>query len=257
MLPLRFPGSVGEVTKTPIGECQWGFYDLGSTLKKIETKIPQAKTKTNFFMSEIAKEEETKLNGYISDRLRYRKLVLKLDITKEDYEAAKDLFAKELGKGGNIDKDFEKALKNHVSLSCKLLSFGSKKFIIPQLEPYASEMIIKPTNYPSNFSCRKQYCKKDEKSITDGILAEYRFELIVPVHCLFGVNFKPCIKGSEKISGQALNTLFGSGLKPENDAVVHEEEQALYFSLAFPKAREYTIDPSLGIGTKGDYLFPQ
>ena len=54
-----------------------------------------------------------------------------------------------------------------------------------------------------------------------------------------------------------LEMLFGPNFAKENDKVMVEDEDKLYFSLDFPEDESFQPPAQLGIGKKADYMFPQ
>ena len=78
---------------------------------------------------------------------------------------------------------------------------------------------------------------------------------MLPIHRLFGVNFKPFLRTHGDLTPDILKLLFASNFVEGTDP--HISGDRLYFSLNFPNAKAYAFDHSLDIGEVGDYLFPQ
>jgi len=244
IVPICLDDSKVSLGSTPLQEYNI-VRGVEETMMTVTKKFRHAATKSSFF-------DDIETNRYVNLRLDYRKLVIKLDITEESFADAKEEYCDILGEGDIEDSEFEKVLRNDVSMACKLISFGSEQRLTAQLMPYRSEMFFPATEYPRSFSCKKLYVNK--RGFGE-VVGEYLFELVLPVHRLFGVNFKACVKGQGSVEASVLERLFAPNFEEKHDP--HTHENAVYFSLAFPKAKHYDIDPSLNIGSEGDYLFPQ
>lgn len=244
VIPLCLDDSNISLGSTPLQQYNI-VRSVDEAMATVTKKFRKAVAKSSFF-------DDIETNRYVNLRLDYRKLVIQFEITEESFANAKEEYCDILGEGDIDDSDFEKILRKDISLSCMLLSFGSEQRLTAQLIPYRSEMYFTPTEYPRSFTCKKLYVNK--RGFGD-VVAEYLFELVLPIHRLFGVNFKPCLKGTGEVEASVLERLFETNFEPKHD--LHVKGNSLYFSLAFPKAKHYDIDPSLGVGTEGDYLFPQ
>ena len=77
----------------------------------------------------------------------------------------------------------------------------------------------------------------------------------MPIHRLFGVNFKPFLKTRGSLTPEILEILFASNFVEGTDP--HVTGDRLYFSLNFPNAKAFNFDHSLDIGEVADYLYPQ
>ena len=137
-------------------------------------------------------------------------------------------------------------------------------------------------NYPSpeNFKCRHVFSKYNNP--IDGKIGEYRMELILPIHNLLGVNFKPFIKveANNKYGVKIAHVmqLFASNFGKKENALLsrtddteierndpRREANTLYFCIspnyrADEKENETYDTPEHLTNTFGkycDYLYPQ
>ena len=208
------------------------------------------------FHTSLAKAEfyeNPTLNSYANRRIDYRKMIVKMDITTEDFRRALDAYCEEAEDEDIDEKDFEKILRDNLDCGAKLISFGGGEEVTAQLSVYRAESYPIPIDYPQNFTNKKLYVARDGKK---GLHAEYLLELIMPIHRLFGVCFKPYIQSNDRdLTARILQTLFASNFTKKNDVVL--DGNRIWFSLNFPNAKVNNVDKQLGIGTKADFLYPQ
>ncbi len=244
IVPYAPDGAPQGFAQSPLGRCN-----------VLKNELDLLRTLSNNFRSTLSKNEffkDSSLNEYVGKRLDYRKMVIRFEITKDNFEEAMEEYAEETGEGYISEEAFETVLRDGIECAVKLLSFGSETTTNAQLMPYRAEMAINPIDYPETFTCNRLYTRKRE---SDELFAEYSFELIIPIHRLFGVNFKPFLKPRGKLTADILKILFDSNFVEGTDP--HISGNRLYFSLNFPGAAEFTFDKSLDIGTRADFLYPQ
>lgn len=244
VIPYAYAGTPADFPLSPLGRCNV-LQNEADLLRTLSNNFRNTLSKNDFFA-------EASLNQYAGKRLDYRKMVIRFDITKEDFEEALEEYAEETGEGYISEEAFETVLRDGIDCAAKLLSFGSENILNAQLMPYRSEMSPTPIDYPQNFICNRLYSRKRE---SDTLYAEYMFELILPIHRLFGVNFKPFLRPHGELTPDILKILFASNFVDGTDP--HISGDRLYFSLNFPHAKAFNFDHSLDIGTAADYLFPQ
>ena len=120
-----------------------------------------------------------------------------------------------------------------------------------------------------------------ERDIT-GVHAEYRSEVLVPVHKLFGVYLKPYLKLQDADLFGILAPLFAPDLFSfditaapmqadfedlsfwkqtyPSSMFINEEKRRLYFTFDFDDTtnrKRLHPTPEMGIGAQADYIFPQ
>lgn len=252
VIPFLAPGAKTDLSKTPIQRS-----NVITTLEEIDKTFSDKKghvsvARNNFY-------EDAGLNVFTKDRIEYRRLLVSLDITEEDYTNALLLFCQKNGivcsSAGAREKaehKFINALRDYVSCGARVLSFGTIERLNTQLAPYADEMkTINMMDFPVDFSCSHMYRKAGEDEERK---AEYLLEIILPIHRLLGVNFKMFVRGANKMGADVLKALFASNFTEANDVVIHNN--AIYFSQDFQGAQPFAVDPELGLGSIADYLYP-
>ena len=244
VIPYAPAGTPADFAQSPLGRCNV-LQTEGDLLRTLANNFRNTLSKNEFF-------EENELNRYVGKRLDYRKMIIRFDITRDDFEAAMEEYAEETGEGMMTEEGFEAVLRDGVECAAKLLSFGSENILNAQLMPYRNEMSPTPVDYPETFTCNRLYSRNRAE---DAVFAVYTFELVLPIHRLFGVNFKPFLRPRGGLTPEILEILFASNFVPGTDP--HISRDRLYFSLNFPHAKAFAFDPALDIGKSADYLFPQ
>ena len=244
VIPYAPVGTPVGFSQTPLGRCNI-LKNEDDLLRTMSNSFRNTLSKTEFY-------EQNELNRYVGKRLDYRKSVIRFGITREDFEEAMEEYAEETGEGYISEETFEAVLRDGIECAAKLLAFGSENILNAQLMPYRNEMSPTPMDYPENFVCNRLYSRARSE---DGLFAEYIFELVLPIHRLFGVNFKPFLRPLGELTPEILKILFASNFVSGTDP--HISGDRLYFSLNFPNAQPFYFDPALDIGEVADYLFPQ
>ncbi|MBE6656458.1 MAG: hypothetical protein E7609_06310 [Ruminococcaceae bacterium] len=244
VVPYAPHGTPVGFAQSPLGRCNV-LLNEGDLLRTLSNSFRNTLAKNEFF-------EQNELNRYVGKRLDYRKMIIRFDIMREDFEEAMEEYAEETGEGLITEEGFEAVLRDGITCAAKLLSFGSENILNAQLMPYRGEMSPTPIDYPETFTCNRLYSRK---LADDEVFAEYMFELVLPIHRLFGVNFKPFLRPHGGLTPEILEILFASNFVKGTDP--HISRDRLYFSLNFPHAKAFAFDPALDIGEVADYLFPQ
>lgn len=196
---------------------------------------------------------DSKLNHLTKDRIEYRRMLIELDINKKDFKNAFAKYRAMVNELNMTEKEFVNALRDNLSCGARLLSFGTQERITTHLSPYLEEMrCVNTLDFPVSFSCAHIYKEDNGKGDRK---ATYTLEVILPIHKLLGVNFKPFMRAKAPLNTEVLKLLFASNFSKKNDAVVNGN--TLYFSLDFPNAEPFDFDPALNIGKIADYLYPQ
>jgi len=197
---------------------------------------------------------DEKLNILTRDRIEYRRMIVSMDITDEDFKTAYDQFRSLTNDLSMTEQEFINALQYNMTCGARLLSFGTENKLTTHLYPYTAEQKCRDTiDFPTNFACSHVY--KYDKDKRDNIKGTYTLEYILPIHKLLGVNFKLFIRATNDMNIKILQALFLSNFKEKNDA--HINGNTLYFSLDFPNAEEFPFNHDLNIGNLADYLYPQ
>lgn len=198
------------------------------------------------------------LNRLTKDRIEYRRLVVTMDITEEDFKAAYDLYRSITTDLSLSEPEFINKIQSDMSCGARILSFGTENKLTTHLFPYAAEQVCKDTeDFPTNFSCAHVF--RHDKDKRDDLKAMYTLEYILPIHKLLGVNFKLFIRAEKdeerEMYIEVLEALFRSNFKEKNDK--HTRGNTLFFSLDFPNAEPFPFNHGLDIGDVADYLYPQ
>jgi len=212
------------------------------------------------FRSTMAKcdfYKEDTLNRTVRNRLGYTKLEVALKIEKSLFEDTLANYNSNF-KTKHDKESFLRLLRDNLSCGARLISFGAESQLTTHLLPYAEEIhTVTNIDYPVNFSCKHVFKPEKEDAEKTDLLGEYWLEIVLPVHRLLGVNFKCFIAGNKDLPIGCLEMLFGPNFAKENDKVMVEDEDKLYFSLDFPEDESFQPPAQLGIGKKADYMFPQ
>ena len=214
---------------------------LGSNSERYRTEILQ----NNFY-------EDQQMNLFTQDRIEHRRLVVSFDITEADFDAAykKHLARKHQG----TKQEFLNTLQYSMTCGGRILSFGTADKLTAHLFPYANEQTCKDTiDFPTTFACSHTFREDHERG--DNLWGTYTIEYILPIHKLLGVNFKLFIEADTVTTRDILKILFASNFAEKHD--LHENGNRLYFSLAFPNAKEFPFNHALNIGRVADYLYPR
>lgn len=209
--------------------------------------------KDSFYPSDT--EDAAKWEESVGKRITYRRIGVRLDITRADFEAAKELYGRDRSAVGVEAASFLHDLKEKLSAGARLFSFGHEQNMRPQLIPYDAERAITPCDYPKNFKNRvKLRTISDPPEGADAVIAFLEIEYILPVHSYLGLCCKPYIKGNRDLDGEVLERLFASALPERHD--VHAEKARLYFRFDFKDA----MPPApLGerVGSFADIVYPE
>lgn len=199
---------------------------------------------------------DDRLNRLTQNRIAYRRLIVSMDITEEDFKAAYDKYRSTVNELSKTEQEFINDLHTNMSCGARILSFGTEDKLTTHLFPYAEEQkCLDTVEFPTTFSCSHVY--KDDNDKRDNIKGVYTLEYILPIHKLLGVNFKLFVQAKEdtELDVEVLEILFQSNFQDKHDKKVNGNN--LYFSLDFPNAEPFPFDHSLGIGTIADFLYPQ
>ena len=199
--------------------------------------------------------DQANLNRYTRDRIEYRRLEVSLEVTEENFNKALDL----LNMKGNQKsrEDFIDLLRDDALCGAKLVSFGSEERLTTNLLPYKEEMDILNVDYPNPDAFTCMHVFSEDKECKNGIMGRYKFEIILPIHKLLGINFKTYIKGKNTLTSNVIKQLFASNFNDKSD--VFESNRALYFCISAYDEETFPIHPELQekLGNYCDYLYPQ
>ncbi len=245
VVPFMLHNAHVDLSKSPLQQA--------NTISRMEEIVDMFHDK---FKSTLARNEfyaDPALNSYTKDRVDYRRMLISLNITPEDFEAAMSRY-RALTNDYRLDEaGFITALRDKLSCGVRLLSFGAESRLTTHLSPYREEIQTLDTlDFPINFTCQHLYKGNPEDP---ALKAEYHVELILPIHRLLGVNFKAFLRAEAPLTVEILQMLFASNFTKKSD--VCRLDNKLYFSMNFPNAEPYRLKKSLQIGIKADYLFPQ
>ena len=248
IVPYVEPGANIDLSKSPLQQA--------NIIRSTGEVLDMLRHSGDRFRSVIMQNSfyaEPKLNYLTKDRIEYRRMLVELDISKKDFKNAFAKYRSAVGELNMTEKEFIDALRDNLSCGARLLSFGTQERITTHLSPYLEEMqCVNTLDFPVSFSCAHIYKEDNGKGDRKGT---YTLEIILPIHKLLGVNFKPFLRAKAPLSTEILKLLFASNFSKKNDVAV--VGSTLYFSLDFPNAEAFYFDPALGIGKIADYLYPQ
>ncbi len=157
------------------------------------------------------------------------------------------------------DRGVVDAFLKELVCGCTVTGFNRKEELSEAFRPYVQETEILPKDYPANYRFQRPVVL--DFSEGQDIYVTVKSELILPVHALLGVNFKPFL-GIRRFSRfrtehlvQILKDNYHSAdLKDRDVAVIKDQnEQRVYFLMDLSEiavqAQPY--------GEKVNFLFPQ
>lgn len=197
---------------------------------------------------------DPQLNHLTRDRIEYRRMLIRLDITKKDFKAAFAKYRSLTNELNMTEQEFINTLRDNMFCGARILSFGTEDRLTTHLSPYIDELkCIDTIDFPTNFTCSHLYKESSEKK--GDLMGTYLLEVILPIHKLLGVNFKTFLRAKAPMDVNILRLLFASNFSKHHDACINGN--ALYFSLNFPNAEPFPFNQGLNIGKLADYLYPQ
>ncbi len=249
VVPYMDPDKKIDLSKTPLQAADV----IDSTQDVLEMLGPGDDRFRSVIMQNNLYADED-LNILTRDRIEYRRLILTLDIYKNDFKNAYDTFRSRTNDLSMTEQEFFNALQYHMTCGVRVLSFGTEDKLTTHLSPYANEQkCLDTVDFPTNFVCSHMY--KEDSNLGEDILGTYTLEFIIPIHKLLGVNFKPFIRAEKPLETDILQMLFATDFTQEHD--VQTNGDGIYFSLCFPNATPSPFNSALNIGTVADYLYPQ
>ena len=226
-----------------------------STYKEILDMLQDSGDRFRSIVMQNKFYDDQELNYLTKDRIEYRRLLVSLEISKRSFKNAFAKYRSKTGERSTDEKLFVNVLRDNLTCGARIISFGTKSRLTTHLSPYANEMeCINTVDFPKSFTCSHLYKEINEKE-KGNLKAKYLLEIILPIHNLLGVNFKPFVKAKAPLDAEILEILFGDNFSKQND--IHISGNTIYFSLDFPNAEPFDFDRTLDIGKIADYLYPQ
>ncbi|MBE6550576.1 MAG: hypothetical protein E7665_00435 [Ruminococcaceae bacterium] len=220
------------------------------------------------------------INLYASRRIKYRCFELKFKIYETAFQNAKQ-FYRECSSRRITDSAFDAYIVDNLICGCRVVSFGAEELLIPQMEPYRTEIGASVDDYPKVEGAKNIYSLKTEEEREEtGIHAELTMEFSVPVHNILGTCFKCFVdcRDSDCPAYFLLALLEGdfTGLEPmdyegdlpeepdywygiyPDETYIDKKSKRLYFSVGLKNSdKDIKPDPSAEIGEYTDYIYPQ
>lgn len=272
-IPLLLSENRGALSGSPLKNANI-LFDHEQVLETLRARYHSKLLKNNYY-------RDYQVNLYASRRIMYRRIAMKFRIYESAYRYVTDILSESYG--SNIYRRFDHFLEQNLSCGCKIISFGCDNAVEPQLEPFRQEMHPDISELPQVLLGKTSYdlLEAKERDIT-GVHAEYRCEVLVPVHKLFGVYLKPYLKLKDADLFGILAPLFAPDLFSfdittapaqadfedlsfwkqayPSSMFINEEKRRLYFTFDFEDTtnrKRLQPTPEMGLGTQADYIFPQ
>ena len=191
--------------------------------------------------------------------IRYHRIRLRLPVAEEDVRAVCQRI-------GRDEASLLAVLSEGIGCGAHLFYFGKTDQETARelpLLPYAKEREMVPAAYPrvrerdgAPPSClrRLRWIPRGK----EGVYGEYRIDLVLPVHSLFGVTFKLYLE-TDGITPEAFRELFRHTFTDANDVAQDDSraEARLWFSLGLNKSATEVLPERAAWGCRRDVIFPQ
>ncbi|MBR5460279.1 MAG: hypothetical protein IKV53_05375 [Clostridia bacterium] len=257
--------------KTPLKNTQF-FSDVGALQSTIKNRFSSRLLRKNYY-------ENIAVNTYASRRIVYHCLRLHFDIREQSFRNAKELYSDYTSRR-ITDEAFDAYIENCINCGCKVVSFGNPDALTPPMAVYCDEVTPKIEDYTDSIAGKRLYKKNSAEIISEtGIRAELEVDIIIPVHKILGAYVKCYLECSdadadvtvllslmegdfvEKISECDLDLLddveYWEKIYPEG-VCVNRNRRRFYFDLGIERRSDSLVpDPSLNIGDRLDFIFPQ
>lgn len=213
-------------------------------------------------VQEMVFYEDPELNYYASKRIRYTRITTMFNIYREDFRR----IFKEVQRADDDVEDENELLTEllaELRIGCTVFRFNDIKKLKGELAPYFPEIDTIVRDYPISQNYAKPKLMNQDSS--PDILATIQAEIVLPVHNLLGVTFKPFLavpRGSH-FKTSHLELILRSNTKGAADdpdrvdaAVIKENrEHRVYFLM---EMTEHDVEERFAqYGTRFNYLWPQ
>ncbi len=189
----------------------------------------------------------------------YHRISLRIPVTEEDFDLVCE-------RSGRDKESLLAVLEDGIGCGAYLFYFGKTDQEtareIPLL-PYAVEREMTPFAYPSvrDRDGAVPSCLRRMRWIPrgkEGVYGEYRIDLVLPVHSLFGVTFKLYLE-TDEITPASFRELFRHTFTDANDVALDDahDEARLWFSLGLNKNATEVLPEREAWGCRRDVIFPQ
>ena len=221
------------------------------TAEELFTLVDKCNIMENLFYS------DTEINKYASPRIFYVKLTTVFNVFRKNIETMRahlNRFEHEQ----KSDKDVLAEFLQELACGCTVFRFNRKETLDKSHAPYLAEADMIPKDYPVNFKYTKPQLL--EYSTANDIFATVKSDLILPVHTILGVDFKPfiAIKKRSKFKMEHITELLKMNFNTDDLSVrdvctvTDDKLQRAYFLLEL-----VTSDGAgLNVGEKVNYLYP-
>lgn len=210
-----------------------------------------------YFSKTPEAEERILLESEAEGRIGYHRVTVSLSVSAAAYRRA----CRYLGDGqGRLDRD----LGEYIRCGARIFAFGKNNQAtareIPLL-PYVRERTSGGSfDFPPEIyrSAAPELQGPHIRMGRGRSFREYRFALLLPVHSLFGVCFKPYLYFSGiGAPVEMLGAMFAPALSRRNDPVLDREAQRLWFSLGLHENATELSDETAPWGHRRDVIYPQ
>ena len=200
---------------------------------------------------------DTEINKYASPRIIYVKLTTVFNVFRKNIETMRAHLSR-FEPEQKTDKEVLAEFLQELACGCTVFRFNRKETLDKSHAPYLAESDMIKKDYPVNFKYTKPQLL--EYSTAKDIFATVKSDLILPVHTILGVDFKPfiAIKKRSRFKPEHIIELLKMNFNTDDLSVrdvftvTDDKLQRAYFLLEL-----VTTDGSgLGAGEKLNYLFP-
>lgn len=221
------------------------------TVDELFTLVDKCNIMENLFYS------DTEINRYASSRIFYVKLTTVFNVFRKNIESMR-VHLKRFEPEEKSDKEVLAEFLQELACGCTVFRFNRREMLDKSHSPYLAETEMIPKDYPVNFKYTKPQLL--EYSTANDIFATVKSDLILPVHTILGVDFKPfiAIKKRSKFKMEHLIDLLKMNFNTDDLSVrdvyttTDAKLQRAYFLLELVT----TSGEGLNVGEKVNYLFP-
>ncbi len=221
------------------------------TTEELFTLVDKCNIMENLFYS------DTEINRYASPRIFYVKLTTVFNVFRKNIETMRAHLSR-FEPEEKSDKEVLAEFLQELACGCTVFRFNRKDNLDKSHTPYMAESDMIPKDYPVNFKYTKPQLL--EYSTAKDIFATVKSDLILPIHTILGVDFKPfiAIKKRSKFKREHITELLKMNFNTDDLSVrdvftlTDEKLQRAYFLLELATAS----GEGLNVGNKVNYLFP-
>ncbi len=280
IVPFIPKGDSTTLEGTPIQQLDI-LHDEGELITLLLGKYSSKLLCNNYYKNRVT-------NLYASKRIMYHCLRLQFNIYESAFKNAKKYYTENIShrvSDAEIDKHLEKYIEENLICGCRIVSFGSSERLEPQMMVYKDEIHPDIEEIPETLIGKKTYRKLTKEEIKSnpqkrGVRAEIVTDILIPVHKLLGAYVKAYLTCLDKdcplqfilalmesdFTGKEASGYNSRKFKDydfwkkiyPSSSFIDGALGRVYFSLNFQEPENpITPEPSLRIGNKVDFVFPQ